>query len=175
MNNNPLIIESPERQGRGRRLVQGTITLGLWLWWLYLVLPVFEPALEMAGIDLSALGMAARAVDMQGFVLVLSLIATVVLGFWLWARYNTLLHRFYARGRTQCVSVGRDELADSFGICPRALTDWHRSGQLLIRLTEEGGICSVEAGEMKVYRLAEKGPANEPLLQDDMLAVSRAS
>lgn len=175
MNNNPLIIESPERQGRGRRLVQGTITLGLWLLWLYLVLPVVKPVLEMAGIDLSVLGVAAKAVDRQVFVGVLSLIATVVLSFWLWARYNALLHRFYAKGRTPCVRVGREELADSFGICPRALAHWHSAGQLLIRLTEQGGICSVEAGEVTVYRLAEKDPVNESLLQGDMLAVSKAS
>lgn len=175
MNNNPLIIECPEHQGRVRRFVQGTMTLGLWLLWFYLVLPVFEPVLALVGVDLSAVGVAVKATDIETFVLILLLIATVMLGFWLWARYNTLLHRFRAVGKEQCGSVGRNELADSFGICPLALTDWHSSGQLVIRLTEQGNIFSVEAGKMKVYRFVEEFPANEPLLQGDMLAVSKAS
>ncbi|HHH47872.1 MAG TPA: poly-beta-1,6-N-acetyl-D-glucosamine biosynthesis protein PgaD [Gammaproteobacteria bacterium] len=174
-NKSPLIIESPQRQGGVRRVVQGTLTLGLWLLWLYLMLPVFEPLLALAGIDLSAMGMAAKVVDVGIFVLVLALVGAVMLGFWLWARYNTLLHRFRRAGKEECASVGRDELADSFGICPLALTDWHGSGQLVIRLTEQGGICSVKAGELKVYHFAQEAPANEPLLQDDALAVSRAS
>jgi len=175
MNNNPLIIESPECQGRVRRFVQGTITLGLWLLWLYLLLPVFEPVLALAGIDLSVIGVVAKAVNIEIFALVLLLVGTVVLGFWLWICYNTLLYRFRADGQNPCGTVGRGELADSFGICPLALTDWHSSKQLLIRLTEQGGICSVKAGELKVYRFTEECPANDPLLQDDMLAVSKAS
>jgi len=173
--NNPLIIENPDHQGRVRRFVQGTITLMLWLLWLYLLLPVFEPALALAGVDLSVMGVVAEEVDIEIFALTLLLVGTVMLGFWLWARYNTLLHRFRTEGQGQCNTVGRNELADSFGICPLALTDWHSSEQLLIRLTEQGGICSVEAGELKVYRFAEECPANEPLLNDDMLAVSKAS
>ena len=174
-NKSPLIIESPQRQGGVRRVVQGTLTLGLWLLWLYLVLPVFEPLLRLAGIDLSAMGMVAKVVEIETFALALALVGALLLGFWLWARYNTLLHRFRRTDKEQCVGVGRNELADSFGICPLALIDWHGSGQLVIRLTEQGGIYSVEAGELKVYHFAQEASANEPLLQDDMLAVSKAS
>jgi len=174
-NKSPLIIESPECQGSVRRVVQGTLTLGLWLLWLYLLLPVFEPALALAGIDLSARGVAAKAVDMEIFALAVALVGVLLLGFWLWARYNALLHRFRRADKAQCVSVGRNELAESFGICPLALTDWHGSGQLVIRLTEQGGICSVEAGKLKVYRYAQGCPANEPLLEDEALVVSKAS
>ncbi len=175
MKNNSLIIECPEHQGWVRRLVQGGVTLMLWLLWFYLLLPVFEPVLELVGADLSVIGVVAKVVDIEIFVLALSLVGTVILGFWLWARYNTLLHRFRTGGQNQCGSVGRNELADSFGICPLALTDWHDSEQLLIRLTEKGGICSVEAGEMKIYHFSEERPANEPLSQGGMLAISKAS
>jgi len=175
MNNNSLIIENPSRQGRVRRLVQGVMTLMLWLLWFYLLLPVFKPVLALAGVDLSTIGVVAREVNFEIFSLGLLLVGTVVLGFWLWARYNTLLYRFRTGGQNQCGSVGRNELADSFGICPLALTDWHGSEQLLIRLTDKGGICSVEAGEMKIYHFSEERPANEPLPQGEMLAISKAS
>lgn len=178
--NNPLIIERPECQGWGRRLVLGTLTLGLWLGWLYLLLPVFKPLLVMAGVDPASLGIAVEDVSIQPFALVLSLVAAILIGFWLWSRYNMLLHRFRARRQTQGERVGLFALAESFGINPADLTDWHRSGQLLIRLTDEGAIHSIAAGEQRVYSFAESCPANEPLLQKDVpqdepLIVSKAS
>ncbi|MCF6211848.1 MAG: poly-beta-1,6-N-acetyl-D-glucosamine biosynthesis protein PgaD [Gammaproteobacteria bacterium] len=175
MNNSSLIIENPHCQGKVRRLVQGAVTLMLWLLWFYLLLPVFEPVLTLAGIDLSVIGVAARHVNFEILVLGPLLVGVVVLGFWLWVRYNILLHRFRADRQNSCNTVGRSELADSFGICPLALTDWHSSDQLLIRLTEQGGIRSVEAGELKTCHFSEGQPANEPLLQTEMLVVSKAS
>ncbi len=175
MSNHSLIIENPRHQGNLRRLVQGTMTLILWLSWLYLLLPIFKPALMLAGVDLSIIGVAAKEIDVEIFSLGLLLVGAVVLGFWLWIRYNTLRHRLRTGRQDPCNSVGRSELADSFGICPLALTDWHSSDQLLIRLTEQGGIRSVEAGELKVYHFPEGQPANEPLSQGEMLAVSKAS
>ncbi len=175
MNSHSLIIENPRHQGSVRRLVQGTMTLMLWLSWFYLLLPVFKPALTLVGVDLSIIGVAAKEINFEIFSLGLLLVGVVVLGFWLWIRYNTLRHRLHTGRQNPCNSVGRSELADSFGICPLALTDWHSSDQLLIRLTEQGGIRSVEADALKVYHFSEGQPANEPLSQGMMLAVSKAS
>ena len=175
MNNHSLIIENPRRQGTVRRLVQGTMTLVLWLLWFYLLLPAFEPVLALAGVDLSIIGVEAKKVDFEVFLSGLLLVGAVVLSFWLWVRYNTLLCRCRVDGQDPCNSVGRSELADSFGICPLALTDWHSADQLLIRLTEQGGIRSVKADELKIYYFSEGQPANEPLSQGMILAVSKAS
>ena len=149
---NSLVINSPERQGLVRRVVQGSLTLMLWALWFYLLLPVFEPALAMAGVDLAAQGLAVKTVELEPFAMTLLLMGTVMVSFWLWARYNILLHRFRAGVQGQHDSVGHDELADSFGICPLALSSWQRSEQLVIRHTEQGGICSVEAGELMVSK-----------------------
>lgn len=148
--NNSLIIDSPERQGRVRQVLQGALTLVMWLLWFYLLLPVFKPALAMIGVDLLTLGVVVKTVELQPFALALLLVGTVMLIFWLWAHYNVFLHRFHAGAKALENSVDHRELADSFGICPQALSGWQRSGQLVIRHTEQGDICSVEVGELKV-------------------------
>lgn len=133
-----LLIENPDHQGKVRRLVQRTMTLTLWLLWLYLLLPIFEPVL--AGVE--------TAFNPEIFMGVLLLFSVMMLSFWLWARYNILLYRFRDERQIEYKPLACNELAEAFGISPLALTDWHNSKQLLIRLTEQGGIYSVEGGSV---------------------------
>lgn len=179
---NPLIIENPRRQGRLRWFVQGTLTLGLWLAWLYLLLPAVAPALAMAGADLAAMGLTVEAIDAAPFLQTLMLAAAVLVGFWLWSTYNRLLYRLRVRaqGQGRGERVGRQALADSFGICSVALDDWQHSARLVIRHTEQSAICSVDAGTQKVYPFAERGAGDGPQVQAgpaevEMIPVSRAS
>ncbi len=175
-----LIIDHPERQGRVRRVVQSGMTLVLWLLWFYLLLPVFEPALTLAGIDLQAMGLTITAIEIEPFAFVLLLVGTVMVSFWLWARYNLLLHRFRISSQQQHDSVAHTELAHSFGICPLALSSWQQSELLMIRHTEQGDICSVEAGASRVYPFTALQPTNETSVKsdavvEDLLTIPRAS
>ncbi len=133
-----LLIENPDHQGKVRSLVQRTMTLTLWLLWLYLLLPIFEPVL--AGVE--------TVFNPEIFVGILLLFSVMMLSCWLWVRYNILLYRFRDERQVEYKPLVCNELAEAFGISPLALTDWHNSKHLLIRLTEQGGIYSVEGGSL---------------------------
>ncbi len=151
-----VIIDSPHRQGMPRRIAQGVMTLGLWLAWFYLLLPAFAPALASAGVDLSAIGLPTQAVGMGLFAATVALVGLASLGFWLWGRYNARLYRRRGGRQDGQAYVGQDELAGYFRVCPRELAAWQASKQMVVHLTEKGGISCIDAKEPVIYRFSDR-------------------
>ncbi len=138
---NALIIESPGRQGIMRRLVQGLITLGFWGLLVYLLLPLFMPLLVAAGIVAETPVAGGAGSGAEIFYVLMLLVGGAMFGFGLWAEYNALLHRHRERKAPAPLrAICEQELANHFNVNPVELADWQRSGQLTIRLTEQGGI-----------------------------------
>ncbi len=139
-----LIIENPRRQGVARRLIQGGITLFFWGLWFYLMLPLLTPLMAMAGIEHLLLANM-EPVDYLKFIFpILLFVGLLMLGMDLWVKYNIFLHYRNNRKRPSKKIVYRTQLARHFGVPLHDLTGWHRSEQMMIRMTEHGKIYDVE-------------------------------
>ncbi|HEC15746.1 MAG TPA: poly-beta-1,6-N-acetyl-D-glucosamine biosynthesis protein PgaD [Sedimenticola sp.] len=139
---NPLIIENSHLQGPWRRISQRLVTMLLWLFWCYLMMPMF-------GLFPSApefLTPFIRPLDTEVIVGLAVIVGLLVagLGLWmgLWAQYNMLLHRFKRRDKGADV-VKSASLARHFRVCPVELALWQREKQLVIKHCEQGGIRDV--------------------------------
>ncbi len=141
-----LIIESSHRQGKVRKFVQGGLTLFFWGVWIYLMLPLMGPLMAIAGLDHSLFGSAEPGSYLKFLFLILLFIGLVMLSMELWVIYNIFLHRRGHR-RESLNIVYRTQLARHFGVSPRELADWHRSEQMIVRLTKYGKIYDVEVND----------------------------
>ncbi len=137
---NTLIIQNPHLQGIPQRITLSSITLVLWMLWIYLLLPALKPLLTFAGIDLSAISIDERGINIEIFIALLSLITTIIVSFWLWIKYNILLHNRHANRKKRQSIIHQNELAHYFKVSPKKLANWHRSERLNIQLTEQGRI-----------------------------------
>jgi len=141
-----LIIESPHRQGGVRRFFQSGITLFFWGVWLYLMLPLVAPLMAAAGLEHSLFVSVVSADYLQLVFPILFFVGIVMLIMELWVVYNIFLHR-RRRQRDSLSIVYQNELASHFGVSSNKLAGWHRSGQMTIWLTEQGGIHDVKTEE----------------------------
>ncbi|GEM_PF-631338 len=146
-----LIIESPHRQGMVRRIFQGGITLFFWVLWIYLMLPLAAPLMAAAGVE-NLLFISAEPVNYLKFLFpILLFIGVVMLSMELWVIYNIFLHRRNNRQEPLSI-VYQSQLASHFGVSPHLLAGWHRSEQMIIRLTEYGKVYDVEVKKPSVAK-----------------------
>ncbi len=158
---NSLIIESPHRQGVLRRFIQGGITLAFWGIWIYLMLPLLTPLMAMAGIE-HALLTSLEPIDYLKYILpILLFVGVLMLSMELWVRYNIFLHRRSPRQERKNI-VYRTQLARHFGVPLNELTQWHRSEQITIRLTEQGKIHDIKINSPSRPATGPKGPKEPP-------------
>ncbi len=161
--NHPLVIEKPHRQGALRRFIQSIATLAIWVLWLYLLLPIFK--LPFTSPDFSSLSTRELIIGIEIFAIALLLIAFISISFWLWAKYNTLLHRYHIKLQNRLLkkirynfiqipwlynsytaqknvqkAVLQDELANHFCVNLKALGSWQSAKQITIQLAGKDNI-----------------------------------
>ncbi len=149
---NSLIIENSRRQGPVRMLVQGGLTLFFWCFWIYLMLPLAAPLASLMGLEFPWLASATSTEYLWLIFPILFFAGIVMLGMELWVIYNMFLDRRSKR-QEQLGVVYRNELARHFGVGADELENWHCSGQMIIRLTEEGDVSDVEVRKPSVTNL----------------------
>jgi len=139
---NPLIIENSHLQSSWRKIGQQLMTMPLWMFWFYLMMPMFGLSPSVP----DALSPFIKPLDTEviiGLAVIVGLLI-VGLGLWmgLWTRYNILLHRF--KRQSKCADVVRGaSLAKHFSVCPVDLAVWQCEKQLVIKHCEQGGIQDV--------------------------------
>lgn len=139
---NPLIIENSHLQGPLRKISQRLMTLLLWMFWFYLMLPMFgfSPSASEALIPFIT------PLDTEVIIGLAAIVGLIIvgLGLWmgLWAQYNIFLHRFKQHNR--CADVVRSSsVAKHFHVSPVDLAVWQREKQLLIKCSEQGSVQNV--------------------------------
>jgi len=138
-----LIIQSPHNQGALRKYTQNSMTVVLWVLWIYLLLPILTPLLILLGNDIQTIGQVERSLNIKQFIAVLPFIIMMTLGYWLWSKYNTLLH--YRRNKkNRADSIYQYEPSNYFGISAKELACWQQLKRATVRLTEQGGISCVK-------------------------------
>jgi len=154
----PLIIERSELQGKGQRVIYGGITLGFWLLWVYICLPLVSLLAWALGFNL----LYTQMVLYGGYdgllrVLGLYLLIIAILGgsLLLWAFYNYFRFRGVERRRASQV-VNIDRQCARLGLKPAHLMQWQMSKRLVVH---HGSRCNIIGVETKY-----KSWLNEELL-----------
>jgi len=146
---NDYIIERPEQQSTAQKIIYGILTLGWWLFWFYLWLPLIGPWISDHPLmqKLIASHKYTREqywilVDLFIIVGIAALIIAIVMG--IWAYYNLRNPGRERRRRPTPVSV--DQLARFFVVKAPELYEWQREKRLIIHYDEQGVIQRVDAG-----------------------------
>jgi len=138
-----LIIQSPHNQGTLRKYTQSSMTMMLWVLWVYLLLPVLAPLLILAGNDIQTINLTKESLNFIQFAAVLPLLMVMMMGYWLWSKYNTLLYCYRGEDILENV-VYLHETPNYFGISGKDLASWQQLKQMTVNLTEQGDVSYVK-------------------------------
>ncbi len=138
-----LIIQSPHNQGTLRKYTQSSMTMALWALWFYLLLPILAPVLILIGNDIHTVSQIEHPVNITQFVAVLLLIITMIPGYWLWGKYNTLLHNRRNK-KAHKNNTHQHESLNYFSVPAKELFYWQQLKQATVELTEQGDISCVQ-------------------------------
>ncbi|MCF6338610.1 MAG: poly-beta-1,6-N-acetyl-D-glucosamine biosynthesis protein PgaD [Gammaproteobacteria bacterium] len=147
---NTLIIQSPHNQGTLRKYTQSSMTMMLWALWVYLLLPVLAPVLVYIGNDIQTISQIEHSLSIKQFIAIFPFIALVILGNWLWSKYNTLLYLRHHE-KTQETSIHQYTSLNYFDVSAKELACWQQLKQMTVKLTEQGNVSCV-----KEHKLLEK-------------------
>ncbi len=148
---NTLIIQSPHNQGTLRKYTQSSMTMMLWALWVYLLLPVLTPLLVYVSNDIQIISQVEHSLSIKQFIAIFPFIALMVLGNWLWSKYNTLLYlRHHKKGQKN--SIHQHTSLNYFDVSAKELACWQQLKRMTVKLTEQGDVSCV-----KEHKLLEKG------------------
>ncbi len=148
---NTLIIQSPHNQGTLRKYTQSSMTVALWALWVYLLLPVLAPALVFIGNDIQTISQIEHSLNIKQFIAIFPFIALIILGNWLWSKYNTLLYLLHHE-KNQENNIHQHTSLNYFDVSAKELAYWQQLKQMTVKLTEQGDVSCV-----KEHKLLEKG------------------
>jgi biofilm PGA synthesis protein PgaD len=143
---NPLIINRPELQSTGQRVLYPIITFAFWMLWLYIWLPLLSLIAWAFGVQLFydemilENGFEAFSRLAGGYALVILILAATLLG---WAQYNW--RRFRNRERRKMTEVLSPRvMAEHFKVDARELYVWHNTDRMVVHFNSQGDIERVE-------------------------------
>ncbi len=148
---NTLIIQSPHNQGTLRKYTQSSITMMLWVLWVYLLLPVLAPVLVLIGNDIQTISQVEYSLNIKQFIALFPFIALMILGNWLWSKYNTLLYLHHHKKNRGENSIHQYTSLNYFDVPAKELACWQQLKQMTVKLTEQGDVSCV-----KEHKLLEK-------------------
>jgi len=145
-----LIIEDPQLQTTGQKVLYGLLTLVFWMIWIYLWLPLITVAAWAFGVQrffdflLIEEGIAALNRVFHFYLIVVAVMGGTLLA---WAHYNRL--RFSGRERRKSVPVQRSSalLAQALGRRESAALVWQHHKSLWVTHHPDGRIALVEQME----------------------------
>jgi biofilm PGA synthesis protein PgaD len=140
------LIERPELQTPRQRTLYGALTLGFWLFWIYLWVPVLALLAWLLGLQQAYQYMVVLG-GYQEVIRVVWLYSLVILllggGLLVWAAYNIL--RFGGvENRTASQPVTPLEIGRHFGQDPEAVANWQLGQRLYVTHGPDGRISNVE-------------------------------
>jgi len=138
-----LIIQSPHNQGTLRKYTQSSMTMVLWALWIYLLLPVLAPLLVLIGNDIQAISQIERSLNIKQFIAIFPFIIIMIVGNWLWSKYNTLLY-FHRNQKDQENRIHQDESSTYFDVSAKELAYWQQLKQVTVKLTEQGHVACIK-------------------------------
>ncbi len=138
-----LIIQNPHNQGTLCKYTQNSMTIALWILWIYLLLPILEPLLILIGNDIQVINQIERSLNIKQFIAIFPFIIMIIPGYWLWSKYNTLLYHRHNKKKSGNI-VHHHESSNYFGISSQKLHHWQQLKQVTVRLTEQGNISCIK-------------------------------
>ena len=140
------IIERADLQSSRQRTLYGALTLGFWVFWFYLWIPLLALLAWSLGVEqaykyMVVLGGYHAVLKLLGiYGLIIALLGGALV---LWAVYNIL--RFGGvESRIAAQPITPVEIGRHFGQDPEAVARWQREKRLLVTHDEDGGIGGVE-------------------------------
>jgi biofilm PGA synthesis protein PgaD len=140
------IIERADRVSPRQRTLYGALTLGFWLFWLYLWVPLLALLAWLLGLQqaykyMIVLGGWQEVVRVIGtYSLIILLMGGALL---LWAAYN--IYRFGGvENRTAALPVTPAEIGRQFGQDPEAVAHWQNAQRLYVTHDDDGRIGRVD-------------------------------
>ena len=140
------LIRRPDLQSPRQRTLYGALTLGFWLFWIYLWVPVLALLAWLLGLQQAYQYMIVLG-GYQEVIRVVWLYSLVILllggGLLVWATYNIL--RFGGvENRTASRPVTPVEIGLHFGQDPVAVAAWQSGQRLYVSHDTDGRIAAVE-------------------------------
>lgn len=134
------VITAPERQTPGQRRIGQILTLGFWMFWIYLWLPLVSLLAWLFGFELFY----ERMLMQKGYERLLGiaplaglLVLALCGGLLLWATYNYMRFRHKQR-RSKVTPVQTQEVASHFGMDEKLL-DANQSSRLVLARHDDHG------------------------------------
>ena len=158
------IINRADLQTVQQRTITGVLTLGFWVFWLYLWLPLLSLfawwlGLEQAYKYMVVLGGYEEMARLLGLYTVIILVMAGIL--YGWATYNILRHGGRDR-RTTNKAPTLEEIARSFGQGPVAVGSWREAQRLYVTHDEKGAIAKVDVLATGAPVPEEQSPVPRP-------------
>ncbi len=145
-----LIIDRPDQQKRGQRVLFGTLTLAFWMAWVYLWLPLITLLGWMFGVQQFSEIM----IQQGGLVTLKQSLIFYSIGIFaltgsliLWATYNWLHFSGKDRRQTRPVSSGSAAMAKFLRVSEVVIVGWQRACRISVTHHEDGRLASVEVLE----------------------------
>jgi biofilm PGA synthesis protein PgaD len=141
------LIERADLQSPRQRTLYGALTLGFWVFWVYLWVPVLALLAWALGVEQAYKYMAVFG-GYRDVINLLALYGLVILllggGLVLWAVYNILRFRNVEKRRA-ALPVTPIEIGQHFGQDPESVARWQSEQRLYVTHDETGRIAHVEA------------------------------
>jgi len=143
---NPLIINRPELQSTGQRVIYPVITFIFWILWIYIWLPLLSLIAWGFGVQLFYDEMilengAEVFFKLAGnYAMIIILMTAVLLS---WAQYNWVRFRKKERRRV-AKTLSPEEVAEYFQVNTEELMAWHDAKRVVVKHNERGDVERVE-------------------------------
>ena len=168
-----LIIDRPDQQKRGHRVLFGTLTLVFWMAWVYLWLPLITLLGWLFGVQqfYEIMIQQGGLVNLKESLIFYSTgIFTVTGSLILWATYNWVRFSGKDRRQTRPVSSGSAAMAKFLKVSEAVIVGWQRACRISVTHHDDGRLASVEVleGDQRIPALLRVDP--EPFDTNDEVA-----
>lgn len=156
-----IVIDNPQLQSRGQRVVFGGITLFFWMLWVYIWLPLVSLAAWGFGIQLFYKEMIVND-GLAGLLATASIYAVTVIFLALllgaWAVYNYA--RFHGKTRrSSAPPVSTQQMAQFFGVDEPSLTVWQEQRHLVVHFGDGAQVRQVDCPAREDAAAPEAAPS----------------
>jgi biofilm PGA synthesis protein PgaD len=154
----PLIISHPERQSGTQHALFSMLTVGIWVLWIYLWLPLITGILWIVGIRWAYIQVfrGARGVS---FWVIAWILGAVIVAVAYWSIYNTLLYAERTQRRHAKV-LSKIMIGQKFGVTGDALYTLVHERRLILYFNDREELMRVEPSASMT---AQAFPATKPV------------